>query len=106
MSKLKCLIAIFVIFLSISTVVHALEQAGVTIGLTGMESNGISVYVGISPNTNECLYSGVYFLDEAEVNMALSVALAAKLASRTVRIIFSQPGGNGTQCFGQGIYVE
>jgi hypothetical protein len=74
--------------------------------LTGAENNGNTAYVGISPNTNACLYSGIYFINSGEVGKTLSIAIAAKLSGKSVRIDYTQPGGSGTQCFGYGIYIE
>lgn len=75
-------------------------------GMTGVEADGEQVFVGINPNPNNCLYGGIYFQDPAEMDKALSIAMAAKVSQRTVRINYSQPGGAGSQCFGSNMYVE
>lgn len=89
-----------------SGLAYGIVQKSITVGLTGMENDGSNVYVGIAPNPNACLYGGIYFIEAAEIDKVLSVALAAKLAGKTVRIDYNQPGGPGRQCFGYGIYVE
>ena len=94
-----------ILLLSISNMVVAAIQHGATVTLTGMEGNGTQVYVGITPNTHRCLYGGVYFTEPAELDKALSIALAAKLAEKTVRVDFTQATSGG-QCLGTGIYVE
>ncbi|WNJ94251.1 hypothetical protein RND59_08710 [Vibrio ruber] len=84
---------------------YALAQKKATIGMTGVENTG-AIYVHITPNPNSCLYSGVYFTQPAIIDKALSVALSAKMASKTVQINYDQPKGANTQCIGQAIYIE
>ena len=84
----------------------AASLTNLSVGLTGMEGNGTGVYVGISPNLNSCKNGGIYFQDPAELDKALSIALSAKMAGKTVRIDVTQPGGAGSLCFGYGIYVH
>jgi hypothetical protein len=70
----------------------------------GSENNGSSAYIGITPNPNNCLSAGIYFTSPYDAKAALSVALAAKMAGKTLRIDYSIGAGN--QCFGYAIYVE
>lgn len=84
----------------------AVALGGVTPGLVGSENNGTIAYIGILPNPDNCIYGGVYFVAPADPKVALSVALAAKMAGKTLRIDYSQPEGRGTSCKGYGIYVE
>lgn len=101
----KLLIVISIVFF-FNSYAFALSQDGIKVGLTGMEGDGTQVYVQITPNSNRCKWSGVYFTDLKELDKALSVALSAKMSGKTIRIDFIQPGGSDTQCFGYGIYVQ
>lgn len=84
----------------------ALVQTGATVNLVGQESLGTQVYVGIIPNTNGCTSSGVYFLSTNPNVLALplSVALAAKMAQKTVRVDYTKQTDG--LCIGSNIYVE
>jgi len=99
--------------LSLSSVAYAaVSQSGIKVGLAGLENHnssfyiGKTVYIAITPNPNNCLYGGVYFFDEKDLNRVLSVAMTAKALGKTVRIDFNQPGGVGTLCSGYSIYLE
>ncbi|MEN9866400.1 MAG: hypothetical protein RL748_1990 [Pseudomonadota bacterium] len=85
---------------------ETIEKA--TLNFVGIENNGTVVYLGMTTNTAGCLYSGVYFSGTSieDRKAVLSVALAAKLSSSTVRIVYTQPGGFGTACLGTSIYIE
>jgi hypothetical protein len=80
--------------------------------MTGSENHGNRVYVGIDPNPDGCLHNGVYFTQDAqsdyqiELDRALSISMAAKLADTTIRIDYDQLGGVGTICNGYGIYIQ
>jgi len=74
--------------------------------MAGSESNAAQVYVGISPNPDACYAGGVYFVNPNEVNTTLSVAMAAKLSGKTIRIDYNQPAGPGNMCYGYSIYVQ
>ena len=106
MEKFLKSFALAAIFFSVSNNALAIAQGGITVGLAGMENNGSSVFVQIIPNPNACLYSGVYFSDQAGMDKALSIALSAKMAGKTIRIDYVQTGGYGNQCLGYGMYVE
>lgn len=84
---------------------NAVQHGGLTVLSTGSEANGSDVYVGISPNSNNCLYGGVYFLGDKQLNRVLSVALAAKISGKKVRVDYEKDAASG-QCNGYGIYVE
>ncbi|MCU7829571.1 MAG: hypothetical protein KZQ85_10940 [Candidatus Thiodiazotropha sp. (ex Myrtea sp. 'scaly one' KF741663)] len=98
--------AIFASLFVISSHVYAINQTNVTVGMVGSEEDSSRVYVGISPNTNGCSYNGIYFNDEKELDLSASIAMAAKLSGKTVRLGYTQPGGTGTQCYGYSIYIE
>lgn len=93
------------VFLGVISSSHAVQHGGLTVLGTGSEANGSDVYVGISPNSNNCLYGGVYFLGDKQLNRVLSVALAAKVSGKTVRVDYEKDATSG-QCYGYGIYVE
>jgi hypothetical protein len=82
----------------------AIGQGGITPTMVGSEGNGVSDYIGISPNPNNCLYAGVYFTS-GDVKTALSVALSAKVSGKTLRIEYTQ-AQPGAVCYGSSIYVE
>jgi hypothetical protein len=90
----------------LSTEALAITQTNVTVGLAGIEGNGSQVFVGIDPNPNACTYGGVYFTVAAELNQVLSVALAAKMANKQIRVDYVQSAGNGTVCKGSSIYAQ
>ena len=103
----KILPAVFALLLLNSNLAIAITtQTGVTPTMVGIEGNGTDAYIGISPNTNYCAYGGVYFTSTVDMKIALSIALSAKMAGKTVRVDFNQPQGSGTQCFGVSIYAE
>jgi len=91
-------------FLAISQSAYCLSISSTAVGLAGVENNGSQVYINPLSNPNNCLYSGVYFTNAAEISRVLAVALAAKAAGKTVRIDYNQPGGSGTLCTGYAIY--
>jgi len=106
MKYLKQLLITNVLIIIMNNCAFAVTQSGITVGMTGVESNGIQVFIGISPNPNGCINNGVYFKDPGALDKALSVALSAKMAGKTVRIDYLQSGGSGTQCMGYSIYAQ
>lgn len=90
--------------LLISGQAFGITQYGVQPLIVGAEGGGAATFVGISPNTNNCLYGGVYFANPFDPKVALSVAMAAKASGKTLRVDYSI-AGNG-QCMGMAIYVE
>ena len=104
MKKIIVYLALSVLSLSAS----AANIYGVTPSLVGIEGNGGAIYVGLTDNAPGCLYGGIYFnggtIDDRKAE--LGVAMAAKLAGKTVRIDYTQTGGPGTICFGYSIYIE
>jgi DsbC/DsbD-like thiol-disulfide interchange protein len=96
-----CIMSAFV-----SNVANALSHGDLNVVMAGMENHGNRVYVGIEPNPNDCLYGGVYFKDPGELDMALSIAMSAKLGQQKVRIDYIQVDGEGTVCDGFGIYLK
>ena len=85
--------------------VFSMQQVGVTVTMVGSEANGKVAYVGISPNTNSCFAGGVYFRNESEVAKTLSIAMAAKLADKTIRVDYGQDEITG-KCVGYSIYMQ
>lgn len=83
----------------------SLQQVGVTVGMVGSEGNGKQAYVGISPNTNACFAGGIYFTKEDGVAKMLSVAMAAKLAGKTIRVDYEKDDTT-TKCVGRNIYIQ
>jgi hypothetical protein len=73
--------------------------------MVGSEANGKVAYVGITPNSNGCYAGGVYFREEEEVSKTLSIAMAAKLASKTIRVDYGQDEITG-KCVGYSIYMQ
>lgn len=103
--KLKILGCIFTGLCSFNA--HAVSQENVTVTFVGSQSVGTNAsmtYVFLNTNPYNCLYSGVYFTDEALRKDALIVALAAKAFGRVVRIDYT--GGAGAMCIGSGIYSQ
>lgn len=105
MKKLMSLM-VFVVALGLSPMAYAITQNGIHLTIVGTGTVGTLVYVGIVENPNNCLSGGIYFRVTAELNKALAVALAAKVAGKTVRIDYNQPGGVGTECTGTSIFLE
>jgi hypothetical protein len=83
---------------------HAHEQSNVIVSQVGLEWSN-SIYVGISSNTNGCLYGGVYFSDDNKKSIALSVGTAALLANKKIRISYLQDDVSGV-CTGAGIWIQ
>ncbi len=106
MEYFKTLATVAALVFGISTETYALVQNNTAVVMTGTEGHGKQVYVGIDPNPNNCKYSGVYFIDAAELTQVLSVALSSKMAGKKIRIDYTQPDGAGTQCFGYSIYAQ
>jgi hypothetical protein len=103
--KLKMLNYIFFGFSAFNA--HALSQSNLTITFVGSQSigpNAAMTYVYLSANPDGCLYSGIYYTDEALRKDALITALAAKAFNRVVRMDYTKnPDG---MCIGSGIYVQ
>lgn len=85
--------------------VFSIQQVGVTVTMVGSEANGKVAYVGISPNINSCFAGGVYFRNESEVAKTLSIAMAAKLADKTIRVDYGKDETTG-KCVGYSIYMQ
>jgi hypothetical protein len=86
---------------------QAIAQENVPVVFVGSQQLGLGTtmtYVALSVNPNNCLYSGVYFTDEALRKDALIVALAAKAFNRVVRLDYTV-SSNG-MCIGSGIYSQ
>ena len=85
----------------------AITQENITVTFVGSQTIGTNAsmtYVLLNTNPYNCLYSGVYFTDEALRKDALITALAAKAFNRVVRIDYT--GGAGAMCIGSGIYSQ
>lgn len=93
--------------LFVSSMAHAEfhNKSNLTIGSVGSEGHGKRVYMAISPNETECAYGGIYFREETEHAEVLSVALAAKMANKKVRIDYDQ-SEESKYCTGVSIYVQ
>lgn len=103
--KLKALGFIFSGLFSFNAL--AITQENITVTFVGSQTIGTNAsmtYVLLNTNPYNCLYSGVYFTDEALRKDALIVALAAKAFNRVVRIDYT--GGAGAMCIGSGIYSQ
>lgn len=78
----------------------------ITPHLVGNQFNGSTTVVGIGTeqNTPNCSYNSIYFNDEKEVAVSLSIAMTAKVSGKKLRVDYEQPDGDGGQCLGTGIY--
>lgn len=101
--KKKLLLLVLVM---LSTEAFAIMQTNTTVTLVGTEGHGAQVYVGIDQNPNNCPQGGIYFKTASELSQVLSVALAAKMANKLVRIDYDLPTANANFCQGTGIYAQ
>lgn len=104
--KLKTLFAISIAFCALNT--QAITQNDVQVTFAGTQGVGtgstmVYIYLGAT-NPHNCLWSGVYFTDEALRKEALVIALAAKAFNKPVRIDYT--GGAGAMCIGSGIFSQ
>lgn len=90
--------------LMFSSASFATTQTGVQTTTVGTESNGAVAYIGLTSNPNNCMYGGVYFSNPFDPKMALPVAMAAKVAGKTLRLEYTI--GADQLCRGTGIYIE
>jgi hypothetical protein len=103
--KLKALGLIFGCVCAFNALAVSQENITVTfVGSQAVGTNATMTYVLLNTNPYNCLYSGVYFTDEALRKDAIIVALAAKALNRVVRIDYT--GGSGAMCIGSGIYSQ
>lgn len=90
----------------------ATVQNDISIGVFGSEANGRQVYVGVSPNPNNCLNGGVYFQQlgyggqfrPAGLANIIALAAAAKIADRKIRMDYNISADR--YCFGEAIYLQ
>lgn len=94
------------LYVGANSVAFANTQNGVNVYMTGSEHHGSDVYVAINPNPDGCTFNAVYFMDAAELNQVLSIAMSAKVSGQKVRVDYTQTGGIGTQCIGYSIYLQ
>lgn len=108
MKKFYRMFALLIMLYFVTTAVSAemQYQYNIDVQMVGIGSHGTTVYVGLSPNPNTCQWEAIYFIEQAEIDKALSVAMAAKLAGKKVRMDYIQPGGAGTMCYGDAIYIQ
>jgi hypothetical protein len=87
------------------TSAQALFQYGVQPTLIGSDTTA-GTFVGLDINTNNCQYSGVYFVPgTSNLKEVMAVVLTAKATNRLVRIDFTRDTAT-TKCTGYGIYLQ
>lgn len=99
------LLTLISLFFAGFCVAESYSKKNLTVGLIGTENHGSALHIQISPNESKCKYSGIYFREEQEHAEVLSVALAAKMSGKLVRIDYTQEVEEGF-CVGRSIYIH
>lgn len=82
-------ITLFLVSGVFSNMALACMQQNNTIGMVGLDHPSGTIYVKVLSSSNECSCTGVRFTSaNTDVEKALSILLAAKLADKKVRIDF------------------
>ena len=96
---------VLIIGIIASSVCYADIVTGVNVTKIGTEAAGTRIYIGISDTTLGCKDNAMKFELPANREQALSIALAAKMATKTVEFEYVKDAQT-TICFGQNIYIE
>jgi len=103
MKKNNVIILLAIVPLSFASACFAFDDQGLTVTKVGQDGNGTKVIVTFVPNENTCNLSQVSF-EGPQMNMTLSIALAAKMASKTVQINYIKDSDE--YCYGSAIFAE
>ena len=105
MNTIKKLFFAMIIMIAYSSPANAEIMHNQTVFMTGTAGDGTNVYVGVIPNSAQCIYNGIYFYETTEMAQALSIAISAKISGQVVRVDFIKNTSTGF-CYGTGIYLE
>lgn len=103
MNRITSFVNVVIVSFLFSNSLLADTTTGENISSVGTDVNGTRVEVVVTPNKGNCLGGKIYYEDSAEQSRTLAIALAAKMAAKTVRIDYIK---DGSVCWGSSIFVE